>query len=196
MVKVNGEESDPIPVTSGVPQGTVLAGTLFICTMKTINENVTHSKVSSYADDTKLLHRIRGKTDELKLQEDLVMVYNWATENNMMFNGDKFQVLRYGCTKNSNDPEYKAPNGASIPVHEHVKDLGVWMSSKGSFEYHINYVVQRASNMAGWVLTNENLQIQITNSYAHSIQDHGHEQIGRLFTSLSPKIFGFSNHQN
>ena len=72
MVKVNGEESDPIPVSSGVPQGTVLAGTLFICMMKTINENVTHSKVSSYADDTKVLHRIRGKTDELKSQEDLV----------------------------------------------------------------------------------------------------------------------------
>ena len=112
--------------------------------MKTINENVTHSKVSSYADDTKVLHRIRGKTDELKLQEDLVMIYKWATEMNMMFNGDKFQVLRYGCTKDSNDPEYKAPNGTSIPVHEHVKDLGVWMSSKGTFEYHINDVVQRA----------------------------------------------------
>ena len=42
--------------------------------MKTINENVTHSKVASYADDTKVLHRIRGKTDELKLQEDLVMI--------------------------------------------------------------------------------------------------------------------------
>ena len=120
MVKVNGEESDSIPVTSGVPQGTVLAGTLFIRMMKTINENVTHAKVSSYADDTKVLHRIRGKPDELKLQEDLVKIYNWATEKNIMFNGDKLQVLRYGCTKDSNDPEYKAPNGTSIPVHEHV----------------------------------------------------------------------------
>ena len=125
VVKVNGEESDAIPVTSEVPQGTVLAGTLFICMMKTINENVTHSKVASYADDTKVLHRIRGKTDELNLQEDLVKIYKWATEKNMMFNGDKFQVLRYGCTKDSNDREYKAPNGVSIPVHGHVKDLGV-----------------------------------------------------------------------
>ena len=107
VVKVNGEESVPIPVTSGVPQGKVLAGTLFICMMKTINENVTHSKVSRYADDTKVLHRIRGKTDELKLQEHLLMIYNWATEKNMMFNGDKFQVLRYGCTKDSNEPECK-----------------------------------------------------------------------------------------
>ena len=82
----------------------------------------------------------------------ILIIYNWATEKNMMFNGDKFQVLRYGCTKDSNDPEYKAPNGASILVHEHVKDLGVWMSSKGTFEYHINDVVQRASNMSGWVL--------------------------------------------
>ena len=43
-------------------------------------------------------------------------------------------------------PNTKAPNGVSIPVHEHVKDLGVWMSSKGTFEYHINDVVQKASN--------------------------------------------------
>ena len=91
MVKVNGEESDPIPVTSGVPQGTVLSGTLFTCMMKTINENVTHSKVSIYADDTKVLHRIIGKTDELELQEDLVKIYKWATEKNMMFNGTNFK---------------------------------------------------------------------------------------------------------
>ena len=80
MVKVNGEESDSIPVTSGVPQGTALAATLFICMMKTINENVTPSKVSSYADDIKVLHRIRGKTDELNLQEDLIKIYKWATK--------------------------------------------------------------------------------------------------------------------
>ena len=62
-------------------------------------------------------------------------------------------MLRYyGCTKDSNDPEYKASNGASIPVHEHVKDPGVCMSSIGTFEYHINDVVGRASNMSGWAL--------------------------------------------
>ena len=46
----------------------------------------------------------------INLQEDLVKIYKWATEKNMMFNGGKFQVLRYGCTKDSNDPEYKARN--------------------------------------------------------------------------------------
>ena len=61
--------------------------------MKTINENVTHFRVSSYADDTKVLHRIRGKTDELNLQEDLVKIYNWATEKNIMFNGKNFKFL-------------------------------------------------------------------------------------------------------
>ena len=156
MVKVNGEESDPIPVTSGVPQGTVLAGTLFICMMKTINENVTHSKVSSYADYTKFLQGAIPKVIA-------------------------FQVLRYGCTKDSNDPEYNAPNGASISVREHVKDLRVWMSSKGTFEYHINDVVQRASNMPGWML----------NCNDYSLQDHIPDKIRLLFTSLSPKILEF-----
>ena len=54
--------------------------------MKTINENVTYSKVSSYADDTKVLHKIRG-TDKLNLQEDLVKICKWATEKNMILMG-------------------------------------------------------------------------------------------------------------
>ena len=70
-------------------------------------------------------------------------------EKNMMFNGDKFQVLRYGSTTDSNDPEYEAPNGVSIPVNEHMKDLGVWMFSEGIFEHHINDVAQKTSNMSG-----------------------------------------------
>ena len=32
----------------------------------------------------------------MKLQEDLDRLYEWAKENNMMFNGTKFQVVKYG----------------------------------------------------------------------------------------------------
>ena len=90
--------------------------------------------------------------------------------------------------------EYKAPNGVSIPVHEHVKDLGIWMSSKGTFEYHINDMVQRTSNMSGWVLRtfksrSPTLMLTLFKTMVMS-------QIGLLFTSLSPKIFSSSNHQN
>ena len=68
---------------------------------------------------------------------------------NMMLNGDKFQVLRCGCTKDSSYHEYKAPNGGSIPVHDHMKNIGDWMFSNSTFEHHINDV---APKMSGWVL--------------------------------------------
>ena len=143
--------------------------------------------MSSYAGDTKVLHRIRGKTDELNFQEDLIKICNWATEKNMMFNSDKFQVLRYECTKKSNDPKYKAPNGASIPVHEHVKDLE-------TFEHHINDVVQRASNMSGWVLRkfksrSPALMLTLFKTMALRKLDY-------CSIVYHPKIFSFSNHQN
>ena len=40
----------------------------------------------------------------------------------------------------------------SIPLHDHVKDLGSWMSTKGTSEHGINDVVQRASSMSRWIL--------------------------------------------
>ena len=39
---------------------------------------------------------------------------------------DEQRIAMILNTKDSNDPEYKAANGALIPVREDVKDLGVW----------------------------------------------------------------------
>ena len=60
--------SHPFSVISGVPRGTAFAGILFIWMMKSTDENVAHSSVSSYEDDTKVLHKIRKKTLELSFK--------------------------------------------------------------------------------------------------------------------------------
>lgn len=40
--------------------------------------------------------KITSVEDIEKLQADINKVFNWTAENNMMFNSNKFQVLRYG----------------------------------------------------------------------------------------------------
>ena len=50
QVVVNGESSSPSLVTSGVPQGTVLAPILFLCYINDITTNIS-SKIKLYADD-------------------------------------------------------------------------------------------------------------------------------------------------
>ena len=39
-------------------------------------------------------------------------MYNWTDSNNMSFNGEKFEMIRFG--KSENQPKYKDPNGKEI----------------------------------------------------------------------------------
>ena len=55
MVMVNGVLYDPAPVTSGVPQGSVIGPLLFLILIGDIDQNVAHAFLSSFADDTRLL---------------------------------------------------------------------------------------------------------------------------------------------
>ena len=52
-VIVNDERSEPAPVISGVPQGSVIGHLLFLILIGDIDKNVSHSFISSFADDPK-----------------------------------------------------------------------------------------------------------------------------------------------
>ena len=135
MVMVNGVLSHPAPVTSGVPQGSVIGPLLFLVLIDDIDKNVAHAFLSSFADDTRLTGRVNGVNDASLLQTDLESVYQWADDNNASFNNKKFEVLRYGkddtikCTTS-----YTAPDGTIITEKRHLRDLGVTMSADGSFK--------------------------------------------------------------
>ena len=71
----------------------------------------------------------------------------------MVFNNDKFQLLRYG--KNNSLKEvtnYKAPDGTFIKEDNNVRDLGVLMSSDGSFNIHIENFTNECKKKIGWIL--------------------------------------------
>ncbi|CAB3981599.1 Hypothetical predicted protein [Paramuricea clavata] len=75
-VTVLGETSDTIPVTSGVPQGSLLGPVLFLLFVNDLPETVISSKTSMYADDTKVFKAIKVPEDALALQADLTSGYD------------------------------------------------------------------------------------------------------------------------
>ena len=95
QVIVNGCSSNPTNVMSGVPQGTVVAPLLFLCYINGLPENVS-SKVRLYADDVLIYN---SKEDCLMLQEDLNSLQLWANKWQMIFNADKFELIRITNTK-------------------------------------------------------------------------------------------------
>ena len=94
-VKVQGSISSGAPVISGVPQGTVLGPILFLIFVGDIDGDLKHAKASSFADDTRVVMRVGTQEEANNLQMDLNMLYQWSKDNNMEFNGGKFQHLRY-----------------------------------------------------------------------------------------------------
>jgi ribonuclease P/MRP protein subunit RPP40 len=152
-VIVDGCESVPCKVISGVPQGSVLGPLLFLILIGDIDEKVADSFVSSFADDTRVGKGINSLNDSEALQNDINHVYRWADTNNMMFNFDKFEALRYGEDHQLKTMfNYTTPDGKTIKDVEHAKDLGVQMSADGSFNHHIDKVCEGATQLVGWAL--------------------------------------------
>ena len=152
-VVVNQTKSSNSTVISSVPQGTVLAPLLFLILISDINTNTAHSSVSSFADDTKISMNITSPEDTENLQADINEIFQWANNNNMSFNEDKFQLMRYG----NNDiiketTSYKTESDHIITQKTHVKDLGVIMSEDLTFKEHNATKLAAVRKLVGWIL--------------------------------------------
>ena len=92
-VVVDGKQSRTAPVTSGVPQGTVLGPILFLAYINDLPDNIT-SQVRLFADDTVVYAAISRMDDSLALQRDLDTLQTWENKWDMEFNPSKCQVLQ------------------------------------------------------------------------------------------------------
>jgi retron-type reverse transcriptase len=76
-------------VTSGVPQGTVLAPFLFILYVNDIQNELNGVKILKFADDTKLYCSINDISDTIKLQSNLDLMGDWFIKWRMPVNVKK-----------------------------------------------------------------------------------------------------------
>ena len=139
-------------VISGIPQGTVLGPILFLIFICDIDKNID-SIASMFADDTRVLGKIRTQEDVENLQLDLNKIYSWAENNNMLFNNKKFELLRYGNNEDlKTSTFYLSADNEIIEEKESLRDLGIVMNNMANFDDHIENVCSKVKQKSSWIL--------------------------------------------
>ena len=152
-VTVLGETSDTIPVTSGVPQGSLLGPVLFFLFVNDLPETVISSKTSMHADDTKVFKAIKVPEDALALQADLTSVSRWSTGSGLQFNGEKCHVQSITRKKSPVISTYTI-NGEPLKSTRCERDLGVRVSSDLIWKEQVMEQAAHAMKLLGYIRRN------------------------------------------
>lgn len=146
-VVVNGVASGWSAVTSGVPQGSVLGPLLFLIYINDLDSDLS-SRVSKFADDTKLGVNAADPALVVSLQRDLVLVGDWSDKWLMPFNTDKCHVLHVGFRNPKEDYVLQGAPVTSVPQEE---DLGVIITEDFRFSAQCLAAEKKAQKILGYV---------------------------------------------
>ena len=152
QVVIGGEESDSVPVTSGVPQRSVLAPIMFLVYINDLLDNVT-SQVRLFADDIAIYLTMEGADDSSVLQQDLDRLSVWESDWDMKFNPSKYRVVQVTCSRKPIHATYRL-HGEILETVTCARYFGVDDSSNLSWGSHIDRITDTAHETLGFVKRN------------------------------------------
>ncbi|XP_069185179.1 uncharacterized protein [Procambarus clarkii] len=148
---VNTVKSRSSTDKSSVPSKVPYLLRYFFSSSYQTDKDTNYSTVSSFADDTRIFMRVDNIEDTANLQSDVNQVFHWVSDY-MMFNENKFQLLRYGQNENiKTETINKVKSNHTIERKSNVNYLGVIMSEDLTYTSYHKAVVTTARKMTGWI---------------------------------------------
>ena len=144
-VSIGEAQSEVMPVTSGIPQGSVLGPLLFVIYINDLPDVVDKDTfIFLFADDTKAFRDIKSVPDQIILQKDIKSLTEWSDIWLLKFHPDKCVAMQLGnsCIKFDYVME-----GHILDNSKCEKDLGVYIDDKLNFEEHIYEKIKKANKI-------------------------------------------------
>ena len=144
VVKIQDTLSSPLPLTVGVPQGSILGPVLFTLYVNDIFRVPKHCKPIGYVDDTKIfLGFPSSKLHDViyAVNEDLKEILSWCCRNSLLINPDKTKLLYVGVPQLMRTLPATLPSATILGTENKpvtvTKDLGVYIDCYLNFNERI-----------------------------------------------------------
>jgi hypothetical protein len=161
-VKIGDEMSEETTVTFGVPQGSVLGPTLFLCYINEMCElKLENCKIIAYADDTTLTF-YGDSWEEVfsKAQKGFNTICQWLAANSLTLNTSKTKYMLFTIRRNTKPSTkfqitahtcpYPYLIDCSCTVLEQVQNityLGIILDGTLTFQEHITGLTQKVRKL-------------------------------------------------
>ena len=152
-VSVEGVLSDPLPVKSGVPQGSILGPLLFLLYINDLPDCI--DGLSLFADDTALIQFDADIANLCtKLQNGINVVHQWMLSWRLKPNILKTEIVF--LPQLDHPPTFTLPgldSAININIVDTHRHLGVVFDSQLSWNSHVDFVCNKVSKSVGCLMS-------------------------------------------
>jgi len=150
-VKIGDCQSNLIPISTGIPQGSILGPLFFSIYINDLPTACDSFKFIMYADDTTLYANIENfdQNDiDNEISQELEQINNWLAANKLSLNVKKSKFMLFHKLKQVPTISIQI-NNVTIDRVSHFNYLGITFDEHLSWENHINMISIKISKIIG-----------------------------------------------
>ena len=149
-VRYKDSVSEMLPLTNGVPQGSILGPVLFTIYINDLISAITYSQAAAYVDDSQL-YKFSVSDSSIAMaavNQDLRNISKWCATNALLINPDKTKLVVVGSAQliKRLPPISLSLLGKTISPVPFAKDLGIYIDQCLTYDVHITKTASSCMN--------------------------------------------------